>query len=103
VPGGFIPNPGFAAECEASEGAAHACEEQATRAAAIARSIAPVITGTYRDSIHPEPAEGGARVVADPVNDSGEGYGAYVEVGTSATPAHHTLLTALESVGNTSL
>jgi len=99
-PGGFVPNPSFPRECEESEGARGACTEQAAVVAEVARSIAPVLTGRYRDSIHPEPDEQGGRVVADAVNDSGEGYAAYVEVGTSFTPAHHTLLTALEAAGS---
>ena len=71
---------------------------QAEKCAEIARRQAPVVTGRYRDSIHVEQAEGGAAVVADALNTSGEGYAAYVEIGTSFTPAHHTLLTALEAI-----
>ena len=90
----FVPNPLLTKELEASEGVQHALEEKAQKGAEFARSIAPVVTGTFRDSIHAD----GNEIVADPVNSSGEGYGAFVEFGTSDTPAHATLRRAADAL-----
>lgn len=49
-----------------SQGVQDATGAAAERRAALARSIAPVLTGEYRASIHVEPGpDGGSRIVAD--------------------------------------
>lgn len=85
----FFPNPLLEAELEKGldmSGPAEAVAE-------IAKSIAPVLTGAYRDSIHVETDGEGSKVVADTE------YAVYVEVGTEDTTAFHVLTRAVESAG----
>ena len=88
----------LAEEVAAGEEVRKVERERAEKAADFARGISPVLTGRYRDSIHVEETPEGFAVVADATNDSGEGYAAYVEVGTFDTPAHHTLAKAAEAL-----
>ncbi len=85
----FIPNPAIASLVARSEAVDHVCEEKAQKVADYAQQTAPVLTGAYRDSIHAVNEGEGARVVAD------IDYAIYLEVGTSDTPAFHTLGNAL--------
>lgn len=96
----FIPNSGLTALLEHSEGVKDALREKAEQGAKVARSIAPVLTGAFRDSIHVEQQSEGYAIVADSVDEQGNPDAAFIEFGTSATPAHGTLLHALEALGD---
>lgn len=96
----FIPNPALEAELEHSAEVKRAVKEQADRGAAIAKAIAPVLTGAFRDSIHVEEQAEGYAIVADSKDDQGNPDAAYIEFGTSVDPAHHTLSDALQALGS---
>jgi len=95
----FIPNPALEAELEHSAEVKRALKEQADRGAVVAKAIAPVLTGAFRDSIHVEEQGDGYAIVADSHDNENEPDAAYIEFGTSDTPAHHTLADALQSLG----
>lgn len=90
----FIPNPGLEHEWEASADSRHMVDEIAEAVAEEARHLAPVDTGLLAASIkvEQETLDGnpGAVIVA------GVPYAAYVEVGTSDTPAQPFLRPAIE-------
>lgn len=94
----LVLNPRLAEEVIAGEKVHKVLSDRAERAAEYARTIAPVLTGRYRDSIHVEPVSDGYAVVADVQNDQGHGYSGYLEVGTFDTPAFHTLAKAGEAL-----
>lgn len=96
----FLPNLHLAADVAASGEVKALIREKADEVASIAKGIAPVVSGAYAASIHVEEEVEGANVVADAVNQAGVGYAAWVEVGDSKTPPHHTLLNALEAVSH---
>lgn len=96
----FIPNPALTAALEHSEGVKDALREKAEQGAEVAKSIAPVLTGAFRDSIHVEEQGKGYSIVADSVDEQGNPDAAFIEFGTSTTAAHGTLLHALESLGD---
>lgn len=85
----FLPNPFLEAELEKELDVSEAAEV----AAQIARAIAPVDSGEYRDSIHVESDGEQTRLVA------GTDHGIYVEIGTEDTPAFHVLTRAAEAAG----
>ena len=98
--GAFVPRPGFAAELRRSAGVQKACKSAAEDVATRARDIAPVsddpsdpTPGSFRDSIHAEDSDEGARVVAD------DPAAVYIEFGTAKDPPHGTLRQALEASG----
>lgn len=70
-----------------------ATRARAQRSADEARRLAPVDSGKYRDSIHVEETEDGARVVAD------ADHAVHVEFGTEDTPAHAPLRRGTEAAG----
>lgn len=75
-----------------------ALREAAGEVVLIAKALAPVDTGTLRDSIHVEEGEdGGVAIVADPVQDRApDGYAAFVEFGTGRNPAQPFMTPAAE-------
>ncbi len=95
----FVPTPGLESLIEHSEGVHDATKEKAERAESVAKALAPVLTGAFRDSIHVVENGTGYSVVADSTDEQGNPDAAYIEFGTSDTPAHHTLSDALQSLG----
>ncbi len=95
----FVPTPGLDSIIEHSEGVHNAVKEKADQGAAVAKAIAPVYTGAFRDSIHVVENGTGYAIVADSTDEQGNPDAAYIEFGTSDTPAHHTLTDALQSLG----
>lgn len=91
----FVPNPLFGEQLQHSEGVQHAVDVYADDVAAKARSLAPVLTGALRDSIHVQGA-GGDAAEADVVADVP--YAAYVEFGTSTRHAEPFLRPAADAV-----
>lgn len=93
----FIPNPLGIEALKVSPFMVYGMNSVAEDVADRAQSIAPVLTGAYRDSIHAESGiEGGTargRVVAD------DEAAPYIEFGTSDTPTFATLRRALEGTG----
>lgn len=102
----FIPAPGLEEAIAHSEGVRAVLHEKADRAAEIARQTAPVDpespsgAGAFRDSIHVVEDGDGYAIVADSVDDQGNPNAAYIEMGTGDTPAHGTLLHAIEALGS---
>jgi HK97 gp10 family phage protein len=92
----FIPNPGLEEEWERSHEARDPMDEIGEAVVEEARRIAPVDTGDLAASIHAveETVDGGpgVAIVAD------VSYAAFVELGTSDTPAQPYLRPALERV-----
>lgn len=66
--------------------------DRADRVVRVAKSIAPVDSGRYRESIHTEDDPDGAVLVVSDVD-----YAAVIEYGTRDRPAHHVLGTALDA------
>jgi hypothetical protein len=93
----FIPNLAGIAELGRSKGVLNAMVENAERAAAEARSIAPVDSGDFQDSIHVEVSSEGNQPEAQVV--AGVDYAVYVELGTSDTPTFATLRRGSEAAG----
>jgi hypothetical protein len=86
---GFLPKLSVAPQMTAAmlAGAKFAAEE--------AKRIAPVLTGSYRDSIRAEVVEGKAKVIAD---DMAAGF---IEFGTEDTPTFAPLRRAAEAIFGT--
>ena len=94
----FVPNPAGIEALAATAAMEEAMREKAENVLKVAQGIAPVETGAYRDSLHVESGIDGGKAHATVGDDVR--YGAYVEFGTSDTPAHATLRRALESGGS---
>ncbi len=81
-----VIRPGFEADLRRDRGVVRAVAEVAEKGAAAARSIAPVASGAYRDSIHTDDSEGlPVRIVADDFKAG------WIEFGTSDTPKFRVL------------
>ena len=87
----FIPNPAGILALEDHPLVALGLTAKAESIAETAKSISPVRTGAFRDSIHVEQTEDGPVVTADVE------YARFVELGTSDTPAFAPLRRAAES------
>ena len=88
----FIPNPLGIAALAQNEFVRLGLTAKAETVAQTAQSIAPVLTGAFRDSIHVEEVDGDISVIAD------VDYAHFVELGTSDTPAFAVLRRAAEGV-----
>lgn len=91
----FIPTPGLGTLIEHSDDVHDVVKDKAEKVAALAVAIAPVYTGAFAESIHTEDDGTAVLVVADSVDEQGNADAAYIEFGTSDTPAHGTLRNAL--------
>lgn len=103
-------NPRLGAEVVKSGWALGETDKLAEEAVGIARSIAPVgnpaegdeHAGQYRDSLHVETTDKGARVIADPLDSTGKSYAVYVEFGSIHNPAFHVLGETAAALGGMS-
>lgn len=89
----FVPNPAFPRLIAAGPQMVAGLHSLAEQKADIARSIAPVLTGAFRDSISAEGGVEGGKAVGRVLSDSP--YWVYLEFGTSDTPTFATLRKAL--------
>jgi hypothetical protein len=93
----FVPNPFGVAEISRTQDMSRAMTEVATAVEAVAKVIAPILTGAYVESIHVEQTTEDGKAAANVVADVP--YAVFVEFGTGDTPAFAPLRRASESVG----
>lgn len=91
----FIPNPIGIAAVPMSPGVVVVTGEVAEGIATVARTIAPVLTGAYRDSISASVGIEGGHALAHV--SAGTDHAQYVEFGTSDTPTFAPLRRAAET------
>lgn len=90
----FVPNPAFVAGLPTSPGVQEKLQQVAEAGLEVARSLAPVATGTLRDSLHVEIGPDGSRRVATDVD-----YWLFPEFGTSEMDAQPYLRPIIDSLG----
>lgn len=93
----FIPDPDFPQEWAESEDARRLAEDYAEAGLRHAKSIAPVRTGAYRNSLRAEVSETSTGWVGMILSD--DPAAPFIEFGTERTPTFATLRRALESTG----
>jgi hypothetical protein len=86
----YVPNPAATKQLSVDPMMMAMLAQAAAQGATNARAIAPVETGAYRDSIHPETEPGRGLVVAD------IRYASFIEFGTSDTQTYAVLRRATD-------